>query len=505
MTRSHNRLLCPLDGINHEQREQKRVQSLKNLGLLETELIPVFDEATQTAAQYLETPICVLSLMVNEEVWFKSAIGLSKLGLMNRLSALRKISREDSLTSIVVDSQQSMMIEDAVNDEFFAHHFLIEQYRIQAYLGTPLITASGVCIGALEVMDLAPRSFSFKDAQFLDVTARWCLREHEQNYLSKNQPTTTRHNLSFMTSQAKKLDEPENLSAAANAIKTKLLHRLSENLLTPLTSVVGMASVLKQETYGPLSSKQKEYMEIIHNSGQNMIFLVEEIINLGKSEQHIPDLELTHVDIELLCQQVVNSINPIAQKNQTQIKLLPIDFPDRFLLLDKEKIKHTLYYLLISLSQTSDSPIELCIQVQNDGDNIGIFVWFSHTWLGSTSATAFDFKSITNFIIQGGANQENKVNHFQIYQKDLPLKPHLLKMLAAHSTEAAPERYSKKGALAHKTAESLESYYCSLLELLFSCYLAETQGGTLALRRTSSGYRYIFSIPKLEDTTHSLH
>lgn len=499
MTRSYNRLLCPLDGISHEQREQKRVQSLKNLGLLETELVPVFDEATQTAAQYLETPICVLSLMVNEEVWFKSAVGLSKLGLMNPLSAQRKISTEESLSAIVVDTQQSLMIEDAFNDDFFAHHFLVQQYGIQAYLGTPLISASGLCIGALEVMDLKPRSFSLKDAQFLDVTARWCLREHEQNYLSKNQAKTTRHNLSLMTSQPKKLDERENLSTAANAIKTKLLHRLSENLLTPLTSVVGMASVLKQETYGPLSSKQKEYMEIIHNSGQNMIFLVEEIINLGKSEDNTADLELTNVDIELLCQQVVNSLNPIAQKNHTQIKLLPIDFPERFLFLDKEKFKQTLYYLLISLTQTGDTPIELCIQVQNEGDNLEIFVWFAQVWLGGTSLTALDFKSITNFIIQGGTNQENKVNHFQIYQKDLSLKAHLLKMLASQSPEISP----KKGALAPKTAENLEGYYCSLLELLFSCYLAETQGGTLALRRTSSGYRYIFNLPKLENSTHS--
>ncbi|MEY3825931.1 MAG: hypothetical protein RLZZ148_744, partial [Cyanobacteriota bacterium] len=43
-----NRLFCRLDGLTPNVREQQRVSILKNLGLLETDTVPVFDEATQT-------------------------------------------------------------------------------------------------------------------------------------------------------------------------------------------------------------------------------------------------------------------------------------------------------------------------------------------------------------------------------------------------------------------------------------------------------------------------
>jgi signal transduction histidine kinase len=41
------------------------------------------------------------------------------------------------------------------------------------------------------------------------------------------------------------------IDLSTNSIKVKLLNYLAQELLTPLTSVVGMASVLKQEIYGP--------------------------------------------------------------------------------------------------------------------------------------------------------------------------------------------------------------------------------------------------------------
>jgi signal transduction histidine kinase len=49
------------------------------------------------------------------------------------------------------------------------------------------------------------------------------------------------------------------IDLSTNSIKVKLLNHLAQELLTPLTSVLGMASVLNQEIYGPLTSKQKEY------------------------------------------------------------------------------------------------------------------------------------------------------------------------------------------------------------------------------------------------------
>ncbi|MGB5768268.1 MAG: histidine kinase, partial [Crocosphaera sp.] len=103
MFNSTNGLFCRLDGLTPAVREQQRVKTLKHLGLLDTETIPIFDEATQTAARFIEAPICILGTMVQDHLWLKSAVGLSRLGLMNNLASTRRISRQEAFSTYVVD------------------------------------------------------------------------------------------------------------------------------------------------------------------------------------------------------------------------------------------------------------------------------------------------------------------------------------------------------------------------------------------------------------------
>lgn len=78
-----NRLFCRLDGLTVAAREQQRRIALIELGLLDAETVPVFEEATQTAAHSLNAPICLLGLIDQQRHWFKSTVGLSRMGLMN--------------------------------------------------------------------------------------------------------------------------------------------------------------------------------------------------------------------------------------------------------------------------------------------------------------------------------------------------------------------------------------------------------------------------------------
>jgi hypothetical protein len=67
MISQENRLFCRLDGLTAEEREQQRTTAIAKLGLLQTDSVPVFEEAIQAAAQALEIPICILSFMQAEQ------------------------------------------------------------------------------------------------------------------------------------------------------------------------------------------------------------------------------------------------------------------------------------------------------------------------------------------------------------------------------------------------------------------------------------------------------
>jgi len=270
MVEPENKLLALKDGwASQETREQQRLKALSELGLRQKETIPVFEEATQTAAHFLESPISILGFVDQERHWFKSAVGLSRLGLMNQLAQSRQLLRQESFCTQVVESSQVLMINDThkLTDAELATSKLVQDYGIRAYLGVPLIDASGHCLGALAVMDLIPHNFKTRDIEFLQIIARWSMSEFERNRLlqamsSINTPSWSHEN--NRTTEIRIISEIPSLGSHANnfsppmlkepvptnLLKLELLEQLTQELRTPLTSVLGMASVLGREIYG---------------------------------------------------------------------------------------------------------------------------------------------------------------------------------------------------------------------------------------------------------------
>lgn len=496
MSNLNNRLFCRLNGLTPAVREQQRVATLKKLGLLETDTIPVFDEATQTAARFLETPICILGLMVHDNLWLKAAVGLSRLGLMNQLASSRQIPRQEALSTYVVDSEQPVVINDTLAESTFAHNLLTQNYGIRAFLGTPLITAEGQCLGTLAVMDLVSREFTQRDVEFLTLTARWCLREFERNYLLKHQSLISQEQSLSLDHQSSSFPpniahNPSNSSTpqakfahTINSIKLQFLRKLLEELQTPLTSVIGMSSVLQGEVFGSLSNKQKEYVNIIHTSGQQMTSLVQESLKLGVAHENTPQLELNPVNIEMLVQQVLNSLADVAKQKRQTLRL-SVEPGKRIWLLDKEKIRQSLYYLIISILQSSEAGGEIRLHVSRRSQTLNIAVWLAHPWLGDGLPQV----NLYPFSHSNGLQQLQLSS--SLFKGELtPLANLDDYILTASSVEAMIN--------GQQNHEMSPNHSQDLLGLLLGCHLAESHGGNIMVQVSSeSGYRYVLMLPKI--------
>ena len=492
--KNKNKLFCRLDGLTPTAREQKRLQVLSQLGLLASEAVPVFDEATQTASAFLEAPICVLGLVVEKELWFKSAVGLSTIGLMNQLASYRKIPLDESFGTYIVDSQQPLVIDNTLSEPIFANSVLAQHYGIRAYVGVPLVSSEGLCIGTLEVMDLDSREFSHKDVDFLALTARWCLREFERNYIIRTQKSLTeqsegegtRHNLGFGKENRAVNNKTLN---ATSPIKVKLLSQLTQELRTPLTSVIGMASVLRREVYGPLTTKQREYLEIIHNSGQNLISLVDEIVSLGVLNEQDAKINLSSVDIEMLAQQIINSLVDSAKQHQQSLRL-SIEPGNHIWSLDKEKVRQALYYLIVSVLEMSEAGGEVRVHVSRRHEALNIAVWISHPWLIEglgLPQTEFYSQSVTNALALNEANSENGLHSST---NNLALGNKVLTSSALMTVINGGEVLDKK---------STDKIPRDILGLLFCCHLTELHRGQVVVQGSSeSSYRYILQLPAVQ-------
>lgn len=522
MVEPENRIFCRLDGLTTAAREQKRLAALRKLGLLQAETVPVFDEATQAAADFLDVPICILSIMTSDQQLIKSAVGLSRIGLMNELAQLRQLSRNQGFCTYVVDSHQILAIHDTANNPVFTNSTLVSDYGICAYLGAPLLTAEGQCVGTLAVMDIIPRQFTHKDRQFLAITARWSLSEFERDHLLKQEdknPNQWQIKVSSTPLPDPVLaQEPTSSScelvpdlsaqlSSINLLKLKLLTELTHELRRPLTSIMGMASVLNRQIYGPLTSKQQEYLEIIHHSGQHLVCLIEEIVTLGILDQTSEKINLTSVDIAMLCQQAINSLDVITQQHQQEIRL-SVEPGIRIWMLDKEKVRQIIYYLLLSQIKYAVAGSEIRIHVSRKSDlenelvtYLQIGVWTSHPWLGDGISQMYGDITDLSFPLQ--------LNHSSVFNAlELPLNTGDTELGEfAGSTYPMPcptrvdhDPVSPALNMSWVEDQTAISNDCrGSLGLLLSCQLAELHGGKISVQGLSeSGYRYVIYLPQLQ-------
>ncbi len=461
-----NQLDSPLGVSGDRQREEHRLNILQKLGLLDNTSVPVFEEATQTVAHYLQVPVCILGILDREVEWLKAAFGLSRLGLMNDLAARRSMAREHSLTERIVISRKKLIISDLAKDPDLNLGFLHQEYGIRAYLGIPLIISEGDCIGSLAVMDLEPHTFSPQEISYLEMTARWSLSEFERSYLLKI-PSSQTGLIGISSTRQIAPETPPSapLIDTTSRTKNQLLNHLTQELRTPLTSVLGMAKMLNKETYGPLTPKQKEYMTIIYNSGQNLLSLINEILELGVLDEITPPLKIKPIDVEMLCQQATTSLEELAEQQQQQIRL-SIEPGNRIWNVDKVLVQQTLYHLISSVIQAAAEESIIRLHASRKEEELNLTVWISHPWLG-----------------EGIPDGEKVLKWFK--QKSISARLEGL---------MNPDNISEDSELGSGSTVSMKTRM-QFLRLDLSYHLAKLHRGSLEIQGTSAAnYRYLIRL-----------
>ncbi len=87
-----------------------------------------------------------------------------------------------------------------------------------------------------------------------------------------------------------------------NRVKDDFLSCISHELKTPLTSVLGMASLLVEESFGSLNERQKRYATLIHQSGRHLMAVINDILDLAKVETGQLELLPEAIDLAEVCE-----------------------------------------------------------------------------------------------------------------------------------------------------------------------------------------------------------
>lgn len=161
--------------------ETERLNLLHALDLLDTPAEPVFDRITRLAAQILNVPIALVSLVDTDRQWFKSRVGLEAT----------ETPREVAFCAHAIMQTAPMIVPDAMQDVRFKSNPLVTgDPNIRFYAGVPLRTAGGLAIGTLCAIDSKPRLLSADETNILIDLAALVSKEvqlREAVILGRNQ------------------------------------------------------------------------------------------------------------------------------------------------------------------------------------------------------------------------------------------------------------------------------------------------------------------------------
>ncbi|WP_052315776.1 ATP-binding protein [Oscillatoria acuminata] len=145
--------------------------------------------------------------------------------------------------------------------------------------------------------------------------------------------------------QWQRLQEQNQELAAINRLKEEFIATTSHELRTPLTAILGFSSVLLEESFGSLNGKQKIYLDRIHTSGQHLLSLINDILDLSRIEADRLELEPQLVYICDICQGLVSLIQERIANHGLQFQM-EVDPSLESMVVDPRRLKQMLLNLL---------------------------------------------------------------------------------------------------------------------------------------------------------------
>jgi PAS domain S-box-containing protein len=107
----------------------------------------------------------------------------------------------------------------------------------------------------------------------------------------------------------------------ASRMKSEFLATMSHELRTPLNAIIGFSEALKDGLIGPMSDSQTEYIGDIFTSGQHLLSLINDILDLSKVEAGMMTLELEATDLKVLLSGSLSIVKEKAAAHRIRLEL----------------------------------------------------------------------------------------------------------------------------------------------------------------------------------------
>lgn len=222
---------------------------------------------------------------------------------------------------------------------------------------------------------ICPVSYQEKRLAVLVLAASKAITERDQTFIERlsAQLGVALHNiqqygdLKLLAEQLRLRSEEIGLKneqlQEADRMKSEFLATMSHELRTPLNAIIGFSEILRDGMVGALEDKQKGYVSDIFESGQHLLSLINDVLDLSKIEAGRMVLEVEAVEVKGLLQSCLSIIKEKAAAQRVQLQT-EVSATLGAAWLDARKVKQIVYNLLSNAVKFTPEGGQITLQAQ---------------------------------------------------------------------------------------------------------------------------------------------
>jgi signal transduction histidine kinase/CheY-like chemotaxis protein len=286
-----------------------------------------------------------------------------------QVNNINKFRVGEGIVGWTVQTNEMVNIPDAIEDPRFK---IVDPERAPRSMLLIPLSSPQRAIGAMTMARREVQHFTDVEAALVQVIVTQAAISIENAQLY----TKMQGQMGQIADQNAELEDANAQVQEISRLKSEFLANMSHELRTPLNSILGFSEILKDNLAGTLSEEQRvECLEAIHASGEHLLQLINDVLDMSKIEAGRMDLILGEYVVDAAIREVVTVVKSLAGRKGIELSVT-VQPEDLVVYADKGKFKQVIYNLLSNAIKFTpdDGSIFVDAKIRGEADDLRVTV-----------------------------------------------------------------------------------------------------------------------------------